>query len=89
MSEYPQSDQAERIVRLMWMQVMEKPAIAAYLETHPHLAHALPVVNAAQAAELGAREVMADEEDERVARIFLGQMLALEKVPPQYAQPKK
>lgn len=84
LKEYPNSGQAERIVREMWPAVMEQEAIAAYLEEHPGRLSALPYVDPWEAAEIAGAEIMATEEEKALAQQFLEEMLAGERVPPQW-----
>lgn len=84
LTEFPNSGQAERIVRVMWPAVMEEEAIIAYVEAHPFAGRALIAADPWEAAEIGGREVMANEEEKEVARQFLEEMKAGTRVPPQW-----
>lgn len=79
---HPQSDQADRIVREVWPLVMEKEAIAAYLEKNPMMRSKLPTVSPSEAAAIGAMGVQASQADEAAAREFLQAMQAGTLVPP-------
>ena len=72
---HPESKRAERLVRETLILLLEKEAIAKVKEEHPDWADYLPeVVDAQEAALLGAREVWAAEEDEEAAADLLSQM---------------
>ena len=72
---HPESKRAERLVRETLILLLEKEAIAKVKEKHPDWADYLPeVVDAKEAALLGAREVWAAEEDEEAAADLLSQM---------------
>ena len=72
---HPESKRAERLVRETLILLLEKEAIAKVKEEHPDWADYLPeVLDAQEAALLGAREVWAAEEDEEAAADLLSQM---------------
>ena len=72
---YPESERAERIVREVLILLLEKEAISRVKEIHPGWTEYLPeVVDAREAALLGAREIWAAEEDEEAATDLLSQM---------------
>ena len=82
LEEFPESGQAERIVREMWPAVMEQEAIEAYLEAHPGRLSTLPNVDPWEASVIGGQEVMASKEEMQVAQKFLEEMLEGKRVPP-------
>lgn len=84
LTEFPNSGQAERIVREMWPAVMEEEAIMAYVEEHPFAGRALIAADPWEAAEIGGREVMASQEEKEVARQFLEEMKMGIRTPPQW-----
>ena len=71
---YPRTDQAERMVRIVWMLLLENKAIQMYQQTHPMLQ--LPIVETPQeAVALAEQEIMwASEEDKKAAEEFLTKM---------------
>ena len=72
---HPESKRAERLVRETLILLLEKEAISKVKEEHPDWADYLPeVVDAQEAAMLGAREVWAEDEDEEAAADLLSQM---------------
>ena len=82
--EFPNSGQAERIVRETWPAVMEQEAILAYIEEHPYAMMVLSAMDPFEAAYIGAREVMASSQEEEIAMQFLMEMEAGTRVPPFY-----
>lgn len=67
-----ENEEAERIVREVLLLSLERRAVARLVATEPRWARSLPVVgSAAEAARLGAREAMADEEAEAEAQGLL------------------
>lgn len=83
-AEFPDTEQADRIVREMWPAVMEQEAIEAYLEIHPAHGRVLPLVEAWEAAWIVGQEIMASPKDEEVAKLFLQDMYEGKRVPPFY-----
>ena len=73
---YPRTDQAERMVRIVWLLLLENKAIQMYQQTHPMLQ--LPIVETPQeAVALAEQEIMwASEEDKKAAEEFLTKMQA-------------
>ena len=71
---YPRTDQAERMVRIVWLLLLENKAIQMYQQTHPMLQ--LPIVETPQeAVALAEQEIMwASEEDKKAAEEFLTKM---------------
>lgn len=81
---YPETTTAERIVRTIWLNYMEREAIEAYRETHSWLCQAVPeVTNERDAVGIAAWEIMVGvtEEDEEAAKEFL-LLMEEEKVKP-------
>jgi hypothetical protein len=71
---YPESDQAERVVRMMWLHVMEMKAISAYLQEHPGLYGVIPEVFDVEEAVWVAESELnysLSEEDKEAAKEFL------------------
>ena len=73
---YPTTYEAERIVRTVWLLLLESPAIERYVNRHPHL-HVPVVSDPGSAAYLGAMELMyVADADIKAAKEVLAQMQA-------------
>lgn len=73
---YPKSVQAARLVRTMWLHLLERRAMAMWADKYPQKARYVPVVfGAMDAVEYAAMDVMyVSAQDKEIAREFLERM---------------
>lgn len=73
---YPESVQAARLVRTMWLHLLERRAMAMWADKYPYKARYVPVVfGAMDAVEYAAMDVMyVSAQDKEIAREFLERM---------------
>ena len=72
---HPESEQAERVIRLTLLLLLENQAISKVKETHPTWAQYLPeVLTPKEAVQLARMETSLSEEDEKAAIDLLSQM---------------
>ena len=80
---YPEADQAERLVRTVWLNLLENEAIEMWADKNPAKARYVPIIlGPSQGVMYAEAEMMyAEQRDKEIAKEFLERMMTGELKP--------